>query len=225
MSSKRIPTPLVALVILGCVGLGVWQLYRLEWKTNLITMVESHYGEAPLVVTSGDDLPDDVPMFYHVSLRGVADYGHALTVIGRYVNKEMGRHIVVPVKLQGGQAVLVNQGWVPEGYELPSGTKKVALEGVILPSDGAPMWFLPKHNPAKNEWINVDVEAMAAHLGQQGLEVRPLLIQQAASADGYPQAQEFELRFWNQHKEYAIMWFVIALATSVMQFFYMRKGK
>ena len=69
---------------------------------------------------------------------------HEFVLYGRTQNSQAGNHLLTPLLLAGGHAILVDRGWVPldidepgaPGAAPPSGD--VDVEGVLLSSEGGP---------------------------------------------------------------------------------------
>ena len=81
---------------------------------------------------------------------------------GRYGGP--GYLVMTPLKLAGGQWVLVNRGFAPidRKADVAAGpAAPVAVEGLMRSTEGR-TWFTPADDPAKGEWFTRDVEAMAA---------------------------------------------------------------
>ena len=103
------------------IGLGVWQLQRLEWKEGLIARIEARTrARAPdprprhRAGREGRD-PSYIPVraegrFHHTRER----YLYALSLDG-----EPGWHVITPLETVKGTMVLVDRGFVPERLARP----------------------------------------------------------------------------------------------------------
>ena len=94
------------------VGLGVWQLQRLEWKEGIIARIEARTEREPMSLERALDIvrrypnPDYFPVrvegrFHHDRER----YLYALSLEG-----EPGWHVITPLETVGGEVVLVDRG-------------------------------------------------------------------------------------------------------------------
>ena len=197
------------------VGLGAWQMHRLAWKTEIIA-----YREAMLAEPA-------VPLSH---IAGVIEFRRVL-VEGEFLHdKEMflaanrdgrfGFHLITPLKRNDGSFVLVNRGWIPPGMREPwlrvdSRTEgPVSIEGVIRTSPGRSS-LSPKNDLAKNYWFWRDFEAMAAFAG---VEAPPFMVEAgpAPNPGGVPIGREFRVELRNEHLQYVIIWFSLAIALAVI---------
>jgi surfeit locus 1 family protein len=195
-------------------GLGIWQLERLAWKTDLIDRIERGLAAPPAPLPARLDDPGFD--YRHVTVTGRFDAVHAFRLLARVHDGAAGIQVVTPlIRDDGGPAVMVNRGWVPLGpdgkpaaYDPPSdGT--VTVEGVArrpLPQG----WMQPDNSPATNEWFWTDLPAMAAAAGLGG--AAPVVVEQAPGPDRArpPIGGQTQVDLPNNHLEYAITWFSFA---------------
>ncbi len=211
-----------ALGVALCVGLGVWQLQRLAWKEALIAAVELRAHAPAADAPAPAEWPSLRPADYeyrHVRLTGAFDYAHQVFVF-RALGAPRGRYggpgylVMTPMKLAGGETVLVNRGFTPLDRKAdvaagPSGPQDIS--GLMRSSEGR-TWFTPADNPAKGEWYTRDVEEMAAAMAL-GAHA-PFSIDADAGPDdrALPEGGETILAFPNNHLSYAFTWFGLAAA-------------
>jgi len=118
----RITTIIVILGAALCVRLGVWQLDRLEQRKSFNFHVEKMW-EATTI-----SLPEELnryslqEMEYRsITATGVYDYDHQVAVRNQYWENEYGYHLITPLVIGEGIAVLVDRGWIPaEGNDAAS---------------------------------------------------------------------------------------------------------
>lgn len=208
---------LAVLAVLAAAGvalllsLGVWQVQRLAWKTDLIERVEARL-DAPVVPAPG---PDEWP----ATTREAAEY-RKVEVRGRFLNDKAvltqavteegaGFWVLTPL-LAGDATYLINRGFVPAAtrtdYSRPEGEQTVTgLLRITEPKGG----FLRSNDPAGGRWYSRDVAAIAE---AQGLaNVAPFFIDVARSGDGAPIGGLTVVQFRNSHLTYALTWFALAL--------------
>ncbi len=205
------------------IGLGVWQLQRLDWKTTMIAERAARL-EAPALT-----LPARIVVPEALELRRVTLTGRFLDrefhLGGRSHRGEVGFHIVMPLLLEDGRTILVDRGWVPAPLRDPARRPEsrpagpVALQAVLR-SGG---WkgralFRPDNAPQDNYWIWLDLPQMAE---QAALE-RPITALYAVAlpaegaSDGLPIASAPSLEIRNDHLQYALTWFSLAVALAVI---------
>jgi surfeit locus 1 family protein len=203
-------------------SLGVWQLKRLAWKEGLIAEVSARVHrppeEAPAAAAWAALRADDYE-YRHVRLRGVYDYAHQALVF-RALGDPRGRFggpgylVMTPLKIDGGESVIVNRGFVPEERKAdaaagPRGETEVA--GLMRSTEDR-TWFTPADNPAKGEWFTRDIGELGPAMGLAAYA--PFSIDADAGPDpaALPEGGETVLAFPNNHLSYAFTWFGMALA-------------
>jgi surfeit locus 1 family protein len=213
---------LVALAIL--IGLGTWQLQRKAWKENLISQIETRaYGEPGSLVPEAewDTWRADQDEFRKVRLTGTFLHPFEAPVYGLAPGERQGAplqgyFLLTPLRLTTGAIVVVNRGFIPtdlrdpatRSQSQPSG--EVTVTGLVrAPEDRNS--FTPSDEPARNLWFARDPQAIAkAHNLER---VAPFLVDADASPNpgGWPKGGLTPLTLPNNHLQYAITWFGIAL--------------
>ncbi len=111
------------LVVLGaavCVRLGFWQLNRLEQRRAFNAHVQRMWASSPLSLPA-DASEDLLALEYRaVQARGVYDFEHQIALRNQYWRGRPGYHLLTPLVMQDGQAILVDRGWIPyDGNGVP----------------------------------------------------------------------------------------------------------
>lgn len=207
-------------------GLGVWQIQRLHEKEALIASVESGMRAAP--VPLGDVSREDPANaeYRHVRVTGHFLQGSELYLFSRGPMGAVGVDIVTPLVQDNGQTVLVDRGFVPDALRDPKARQagqvagEVALTGVLRRSQ-LPGMFTPAPNSQTRLWFVRDVPKMAAALG---VTVPPILIEADATPNpgGWPLGGRTQEDIPNDHLQYAITWFGLALALLAIYLIYHR---
>lgn len=206
------------------VGLGVWQLQRLEWKEAIIAERAERGAAAPIAIAG---VPDDGWKdleHRRIALRGRYLHDREMLIWNKVRHGQTGFDLITPLRLDGGGAVLVHRGWVPRAWpegqverRRPAGP--VALTGVIRDGGKATPW-VPDNNPAKGEWFYADVAQMAKAAGID--DAKPYLVRVApdAAEKGYPKGPHATYRIPNRHLEYAVTWFGLAATLVIVYIAY-----
>jgi surfeit locus 1 family protein len=207
------------------IGLGVWQIERLGEKEALIASVETGMRAAP--VPLADALREGANAdYHHVELTGHFLHDRELYVFSRGPMGAVGVEIITPLVQENGQTVLVDRGFVPDGLRDPKTRAagqmagEVTLTGVLRLSQ-RPGMFTPPPDPRTRLWFIKDVPAMASSLG---LTVPPVLIEADATPNpgGWPLGGRTQVDFPNDHLQYAMTWFGLALALLAVYLLYHR---
>ncbi len=216
---------LATLIALGIlIGLGTWQLQRRAWKENLLSQIETRaHGEPGSIVPESQwgAWNAEQDEFRKVRVTGTFLHSFETPVYGLAPGAEpgmpaQGYYLVTPLKLGDGAIVMVNRGFVPTELKDPATRPQsqppgeVTITGLVRAPE-ARNYFTPKDDPTRNVWFARDPEAIAkAHdLGR----VAPFLIDADATPNpgGWPKGGLTLLKLPNNHLQYAVTWFGIAL--------------
>ena len=218
-----LPTLVTLPALLVLLGLGSWQLQRLDWKEALIAEREAGLRAAPVRLPATPDLAD-------VAHRRVTVAGRFLhegeLFFGARVHKGVsGVEVLTPLRLDDGRIVLVNRGWVPlkrrdraeRSESLDRGRGEIA--GVLRPERRASGWLAPRNDAAAGYWFFYEVGAMARHLG---LDLLPAVLEALPGPDParLPVGRLPETSLASNHLQYAITWYALALALAVIYLIY-----
>lgn len=170
-----------------------------------------------------------------VQTTGHLRYDGTLHLLGRIHQGRPGAHLLTPL-IRGGNdgetpwPILVNRGWVPleaidsisQSPEPPDGPA-VSVAGVLrLPAE--PGWAAPSNDPSANEWLWIDVPAMAAAAGLD--RALPLVLTlsppEGGSGDAIsapaPIPAAIRVDIPDNHLGYALTWFGLAAALLAVYF-------
>ena len=218
----RLATVIAIPMFIVLVGLGVWQTNRLAWKTELIAYREAMLAK-PAVALSHD--ASDVE-FHRVLVSGEFLHDKEMFLVASRDGR-FGFHVITPLKRTDGSFVLINRGWIPPGMRAPwlraeSQTEGVvSIDGVIRSNPGRGA-LSPQNDVAKNYWFWRDFAAMAAFAG---VEAPPYMVEAGPTPNpgGLPIGREFKVELRNEHLQYVIVWFSLAVALVVI-FFLSQRG-
>jgi surfeit locus 1 family protein len=208
--------------LLLCLALGAWQIERLFWKEQLIAQRQAAVAAAPVPV------PQTLAQAQTMEFRQVSDEGVFLNDKEIFVGATsegggQGYHVLTPLLEPGGRVVFVNRGYIPSELKDPAkrATGQVAgtirVQGLLrLPPAGRPNWFLPANRPDLNYWFWVDLPAMSA--ADKLDRVAPFYIDADATPNpgGWPKGGVTRVMLPNNHLQYAITWFSLAVALIVI---------
>jgi surfeit locus 1 family protein len=213
---------LVGVAIL--IGLGIWQLDRKAWKEDLIQMTTSRLSASPGNLPPREDWP---------RLKQASDEFRRVTFSAEFINdKEAlvytagsalrpdvngpGYWVFTPARLPGGSIIVVNRGFVPsdrkDAATRPQGalTGSVDIVGVMRWPEARGL-FTPADEPNNNLWYLRDHRLMAAE--KEWGAVAPFYIDAEApqAPGGLPSVGKLVLELPNNHLQYALTWFGLAL--------------
>jgi len=212
---------LTALMFSALVSLGLWQIQRLAWKTDLLARVDAQMKSPAVDFPKSMDDPEAWE-YRQVQLAGrfVPDQRYFLQP--RTQEGRVGVHLLAPFHLQSGGTVFVNLGWVPqEGTqtaEVPAGVQ--TLTGVVqVPYQGM---FTPDNDPAQGFWYWADVAALAQNAGVT--DAAPVVVTLPPQEAGvYPAGFAVTAHIRNDHLQYAFFWFGMAFILVIVYTISQRK--
>ncbi len=205
--------PALALLL----GLGSWQLQRLEWKLALISQIEAR-ASAPIQpiddVIANAAKPGDLN-FWHVEAIGQLDHLNEFHLYSRNAQGRPGYRVIAPLLRDRKRTVLVDRGFVPEANKAAQTRAQGQTTGTVTIAGIArtyepPGPFMPDNQPADNMWYFVDIDGMSAQLGVS--DILPLVLEadDAPNPGGLPLGGQSRLTLTNDHLGYAITWYGLA---------------
>lgn len=210
-------------LLIVLIGLGVWQLRRLEWKNRLLAQIDQA-EQQPAVALTTSPAPFEKVMVSGTWLSPVAHYW--VEVRDTPHGPRMGSQLLVPLARSGRPAVLVLLGWVmdDESVVLPSG--EVSVVGYVRPSEHQG-WLSASDNVKTLRFFSLDAAAIGKALG---VTVEPFTVV-VLDKDGKterdlssgPAAATRLPRPLNNHLSYALTWFGLAGTLVVVFGLWVRK--
>ena len=200
--------------------LGVWQLQRLSWKTELIAEMESRMDAPPIALP--EDLPEAADLgalrFHRVALTGRYHHDKELYRRAQSLRNQRGAFVLTPMTLDDGRQVIVNRGWVPLDREDPATrpdgqvTGTVTVEAIVRRGGWQGMdWLRPANDPADNVWLWMDLDRMAAAAALANPVTRLYLDAAENQHPGeLPIGGQTRVNLRNEHLSYALTWFALA---------------
>jgi surfeit locus 1 family protein len=230
---KGLVGPILFVLVVGgiLVSLGVWQLHRLAWKETLIAEIAARSKAPPQPVPDRAEWHRLAPADYnyrHVELFGHYENDKQVLVFDGAGPHELGPGYLVltPLRLDSGGTVIVNRGFVPA--ELAAKSKRAGeiegdahVTGLMRPPQRRNL-FTPADEPDKNLYFTSDPAAIAAHFGLS--QTAPFVVDADATPvpGGWPQGGTTEIDIPNNHLDYALTWFGLAIGLLVVSVAWLR---
>lgn len=199
------------------IGLGTWQVKRMEWKAGVLKNVDQ--AQTADAVTFPTDEVNDEWDYRRVKLTGEFLPDHKFKLLSRIYQGAVGYHVIEPFKLIDGRYVLVNRGFIPNAYngEYAPPEGEITLTGTLHKPDDKNMFTPENHESSKDlYWLD------AQHIADiTGIEFTTnMVVFQDKTADGkvYPIGGQLRIDIPNNHKKYAFFWYTMALILVIMVF-------
>jgi surfeit locus 1 family protein len=191
------------------VWLGAWQVQRLAWKTEILAQIEERLAAAPVAVPP--EPTSEADQYRRVRADGSIEPGE-LHVYTSAPMRGVGYRVIVPLELADGRRILLDRGFVP--IEEKGAARRLGPTVV----EGSLLWpretdrFTAAPDRAKNIWFARDADLMAG-----ALDTLPVMVVAATSDDpDGPMPMPVTVNIPNDHLQYAITWFALAVVWAVM---------
>ncbi len=221
---------MIALAIVSAlVGLGTWQVQRLAWKTDLIATMEARMQASAINLKDALDLTVAEAEWRPVTTSGRLLDRHSVALYRISTEGDAGYQILTPMAVDGVGDILINRGFVAassfqdalSGVAPPS-YEAVTVTGILRP-DEEQSAFTNDNDPRTGAWYWIDLDALGR---EAGVELLPVMI----VADADPAGGELigdQARFDppNQHLQYAITWYSLAVAALVIYVLLLRRRR
>ncbi|MDO8289990.1 MAG: SURF1 family protein [Parvibaculum sp.] len=218
------PTLVTLFGLIILVSLGTWQVERLYWKRDLMATI------AARMAAPATDIPPQADWaaldlkrieYHHVKLSGHFINASELYYFAQDEEGTSGFDIVTPFMLDDGRIVLVDRGFVPKELREPATRLPGRIEGptTLVAVTRAPQQrgiFTAPDDAAGNIWFTRDPAAMAEALKLEN--VAPFYVEADATpnAGGFPVGGQTKITIPNNHLQYAITWYGLAIVLLVI---------
>jgi surfeit locus 1 family protein len=212
-------------------GLGTWQLFRLAEKQALLADIAQRTA-APSIslseVLARRDKGADIE-FIAVKTKGNFDHRSERHKLATFEGSP-GWQIITPFTSDEGIVVLVDRGVVSGDLrgadKWLENTSPIELTAVVRAHDNERGFFDPENDVDGNVWYWWDVPAMLSSVTiATEMKVAPFVLQALPGDDPnkFPRASNPEVQLRNNHLQYAITWFSLAVVLLVIAGLFIRK--
>ena len=203
------PAVLGVLGVAVLLGLGTWQLRRLEWKAAILAEIDSRIAAAPVALPARPDPAAD--RYRPVTVTGALG-GEEVHVLASMPGEGPGFR-VVSAMTAGDRRVLVDLGFVPEAEAgAPRMAERATVTGNLHWPDETDGWT-PEPDRARNIWFARDVPLMADALGTEPFLVVARAVEPPLGTVPLPIDSS---AIANNHWQYAVTWFSLAAVWAAM---------
>ena len=209
----------VALFITLFCALGTWQLYRLQWKMELISEITFGLNSTP--ITYSNSIKKN---YQRIVSKGSFNFEDQIYLYSLNDKGQPGFDVITPFKTINNEIVLVNRGWIPKGLKknpkINSLENNIKIIGLLRKIYKANM-FRPENDLENNIWFSVNLNDLEKLTGNKFSNFIVFLEDPNMKA---PLPKKITVDVPNNHLKYAITWYSIAISI-LLYYLYFRKKK
>jgi len=216
LKNKLLFSVFVYFIILTLLSLGFWQIYRLNWKLELIEQIENSLKNDPVELSNIEK-----KNYLRIKTSGEIDFDKQIYLYNLNENGKPGFEVINPIKI-GDENYLMNRGWIPfEKKELPeiNFVDQNQIVGTLM-LQTKPSTFKPENEIEKNYWFTLNREDISKFTGRN-------FSQYVIYLNGdykIPKPRVITAKISNNHKKYAITWFSMAISILLIYLYFRKKN-
>ena len=216
MKHKFLFSVFIIFFIFVFIGLGTWQIIRLNWKNNLILEIENSLKNPPVELAQSNK-----ENFLKIKTSGFIDFDKQIYLYNLNESGTPGFEVINPITI-GDENFLINRGWIP--FE-KKGTQEINVfdqKNIIgtLKLQSRKNIFKPDNDLDENYWFSLNREDILKFTGKNFSKYIIYL-------DGnyqFPRPKKITANISNNHQKYAITWFSLALSILLLYLYFRKKN-
>jgi len=216
LKNKFLFSVFVYFIILTLLSLGFWQIYRLNWKLELIEQIENSLKNDPVELSNIEK-----KNYLRIKTTGDIDFDKQIYLYNLNDAGKPGFEVINPIKIDD-ENYLLNRGWITfEKKDLPeiNLVDQNQIVGTLM-LQTKPSTFKPENDIEKNYWFTLDREDIVKFTGRNFSEYVIYL-----NGDyKIPKPRVITAKISNNHKKYAITWFSMAISILLIYLYFRKKN-
>jgi len=216
LRNKLLFSVFVYFIILILLSLGFWQIYRLNWKLELIEQIENSLKNDPVELSNIEK-----KNYLRIKTIGKIDFEKQIYLYNLNDTGKPGFEVINPIKI-GDENYLINRGWIPfEKKDLPeiNLVNQNQIVGTLM-LQTKPSAFKPKNDVEKNYWFTLNRDDIFEFTGRNFSEYVIYLNGEYK----IPKPRVITAKISNNHKKYAITWFSMAISILLIYLYFRKKN-
>ena len=216
MKHKFLFSVFIIFFILVFIGLGTWQIIRLNWKNNLILEIENSLKNPPVELAQSKK-----ENFLKIKTSGFIDFDKQIYLYNLNESGTPGFEVINPITI-GDENFLINRGWIPFEKKDTQEINVFDQKNIIgtLKLQGRKNIFKPDNDLDENYWFSLNREDILKFTGKNFSKYIIYL-------DGnyqLPRPKKITANISNNHQKYAITWFSLALSILLLYLYFRKKN-
>lgn len=212
--------------ILILLSLGSWQVYRLHWKQDLISLIQKRSQTPFILIQKLETLPESKMKtfeFTPIIVEGYYLHTSEFKLLSRTYQGQAGYHLVTPLLLKTKKILLIDRGWVPlyeKSISRPTGLIKI--KGYIR-LNSEKNYFTPDNNYLSKELYFIAPHEIKIKTQLEGLLPFYVCDSKNTQKNIFPITVPINFKLRNFHLVYALTWYSLAFGLGILYFFFKRK--
>ena len=197
-------------------SLGSWQLYRLNWKLNLLSEIENSLKNDPVEFSKVNK-----KNYLRIKTSGTIDFNKQIYLYNLNESGKPGFEVINPVIIDN-ENYLINRGWIPFDKKDKPEINLINESNIIgtLKLQHKASTFKPENDINKNYWFTLNREDIFKYTGKKFSDYIIYL-----NGDyKLPKPKVITANISNNHKKYAITWFSMAISILLIYLYFRKKN-
>ena len=216
MKNKFLFSVFVYFIILVLLSLGSWQLYRLNWKLNLLSEIENSLKNNPVEFSKNNK-----KNYLRIKTSGIIDYDKQIYLYNLNESGKPGFEVINPIIINN-ENYLINRGWIPFNKKDKPEVNLINESNIVgtLKLQHEASTFKPDNDINKNYWFTLNREDIFKYTGKKFSDYIIYL-----NGDyKLPKPKVITANISNNHKKYAITWFSMAISILLIYLYFRKKN-
>ena len=216
MKNKILFSVFVYFIILILLSLGAWQLYRLNWKLDLINEIKDSLKNIPIELSKADK-----KNYLRIKTSGKVDFDKQIYLYNLNENGNPGFEVINPIVIDN-ENYLINRGWINFDQKEKSEINLFDETNIIgtLKLQTKANSFKPENDIEKNYWFTLNRDDIFSYTGKRFSKYIIYL-----NGDyKIPKPKMITANISNNHKKYAITWFSMAISILIIYLYFRKKN-
>ena len=216
MKNKFLFSVFVYFIILVLISLGSWQLYRLDWKLNLISEINNSLKNDPVDLSKSNK-----KNYLRITTSGTVDFDKQIYLYNLNDSGKPGFEVINPI-LIGNENYLINRGWIPFDKKDKAEINLINTNRIIgtLKKQSKANSFRPENDIEKNYWFTLDRDDIFSYTGKKFSKYIIYINGDYKT----PEPKVITANISNNHKKYAITWFSMAISILLIYLYFRKKN-
>ena len=197
--------------------MGTWQLYRLQWKQDLISQINRGLQSSPINYSK-----DINKNYQRVQLTGNFNPSFQIFLYSLNEKGKPGFDVITPFETNNKENVLVNRGWIEKNLKnkVPLNLTSSSITGMLRTANRKNL-FTPENDLQENIWFYLNLKDVEKFTGKKFSKYIVYLEDKNIDV---PKPKKITIDIPNNHLKYAITWYAISISI-IFYYLYFRQKK